>query len=79
MKMTTIIQIRASTAIITVTDNGRGLPEDFQLEQTRSLGLQIVRTLVESDLKGKLELCNGVNGDEGLSVNITFPKTIVGG
>ena len=66
-------------AIITVTDNGRGLPEDFQLEQTRSLGLQIVRTLVESDLKGQLELRDGVNSDEGLSVNITFPKTIVGG
>ncbi|MBN1995742.1 MAG: histidine kinase N-terminal domain-containing protein [Anaerolineae bacterium] len=65
-------------AIISVVDNGRGLPDDFELEQTNRLGLQIVKTLVENDLRGRLELRNSVNDDEGLLVNITFPKTIGG-
>ena len=41
---------------ITVEDNGRGLPEDFDLDGSTSLGLSIVRTLVESELEGLLEM-----------------------
>jgi signal transduction histidine kinase len=37
-----------------ILNNGRSLPPDFDLAQTKSLGLQIVRTLVTDDLKGKL-------------------------
>ena len=66
-------------AMISVIDNGTGLPGDFQMDQTKSLGLQIVRTLVESDLKGQIQLSNSVHNDKGLSVNITFPKTTYGG
>ena len=42
--------------IISIIDNGRGLPPDFDLEGTHGLGLQIVRTLVEKDLGGTLSL-----------------------
>src|SRR5699024_3050281 len=35
-----------------ITDDGRGLPEGFSLEEAEHLGLQIVRTLVESELRG---------------------------
>lgn len=66
-------------AMISVIDNGTGLPGDFQIDQTKSLGLQIVRTLVESDLKGQIQLSNSAHNDKGLSVNITFPKTTYGG
>ena len=41
---------------VTVEDNGRGLPEGFDVEASKSLGLSIVRTLVESELEGKLEV-----------------------
>ena len=41
---------------VTVEDNGRGLPEGFDLDSSTSLGLSIVRTLVESELAGVLEL-----------------------
>jgi two-component system, sensor histidine kinase PdtaS len=41
---------------VSVTDNGAGLPEDFDLESTSSLGLQIVRTLVLTELDGTLEI-----------------------
>jgi len=51
---------RGSTLRIEVTDNGRGLPDDFQAGNTSSLGLSIVETLV-SDLHGQFEL--GPNPD----------------
>jgi len=65
-------------AIISVVDNGHGVPDDFDVETNQNLGMQIVRTLVESDLKGQIEFKNSSNTDEGLSVTITFPKTVGG-
>ncbi len=59
---------------ITVQDNGTGLPEDFDLEHNSSLGLQIVRTVVQQDLRGRFELHNG----QGVSAVVTFPKVTVG-
>ncbi|WP_026424470.1 sensor histidine kinase [Actinokineospora inagensis] len=41
---------------VLVADDGRGLPPGFSLERTNGLGLQIVRTLVESELRGTLSL-----------------------
>jgi two-component sensor histidine kinase len=41
---------------VIVTDDGVGLPDDFDPESTNSLGLQIVRTLVVGELGGKLEI-----------------------
>jgi len=41
---------------VTVDDDGRGLPDDFDLDGSSSLGLSIVRTLVESELGGQLEI-----------------------
>jgi len=41
---------------VTIDDDGRGLPEGFDLDTSSSLGLSIVRTLVESELGGQLEL-----------------------
>jgi two-component sensor histidine kinase len=41
---------------LVIEDNGQGLPAEFNLKATSSLGLQIVQTLVTDDLKGKLQL-----------------------
>lgn len=41
---------------VTVQDNGVGLPAEFDLDSTTSLGLQIVRTLVLAELGGRLEV-----------------------
>jgi two-component sensor histidine kinase len=41
---------------VTVSDDGRGLPPDFSLERAERLGLQIVRTLIGSELQGTLDL-----------------------
>jgi len=51
---------KGSTLRIEVTDNGIGLPDDFDPANTSSLGLSIVETLV-SDLHGQFEL--GPNPD----------------
>jgi two-component sensor histidine kinase len=41
---------------VTVDDDGVGLPPDFDPDASLNLGLSIVRTLVESELGGLLEL-----------------------
>ncbi|MQA10340.1 MAG: PAS domain-containing protein [Pseudonocardiaceae bacterium] len=41
---------------VVISDDGKGLPSGFSLERTEGLGLQIVRTLVESELRGSLSL-----------------------
>jgi two-component sensor histidine kinase len=46
---------KGSMLRIEVSDNGRGLPDDFQTAKSTSLGLSIVETLV-SDLHGQFEL-----------------------
>jgi two-component sensor histidine kinase/PAS domain-containing protein len=61
---------------ISVDDDGVGLPEEFDLARTSSLGLQIVRTLAEGDLKGSFELHGR---DNGVSAVVTFPKHTQGG
>lgn len=40
---------------VSVLDDGAGLPEGFSLEKHGSLGLQIVKTLTENELNGKLD------------------------
>jgi two-component sensor histidine kinase len=41
---------------VTVADNGRGLPEGFNLGTSDRLGLQIVRTLAQGELRGSIEM-----------------------
>jgi two-component sensor histidine kinase len=47
---------------LTVSDNGVGIPENIDIEDLESLGLQLVTTLVDQ-LDGELELKRG-NGTE---------------
>jgi PAS domain S-box-containing protein len=54
---------------ITVADNGVGLPKDFDVNKTNSLGLQLVSTLTEQ-LDGKLSVLN----DNGAKFIINFKK-----
>lgn len=57
---------------VTVRDNGRGLPPDFDIEQARGLGLRIARTLAEKDLAGTLRLHNHPEG--GSEARLVFYK-----
>jgi two-component sensor histidine kinase len=49
----------AGSLNVIISDDGRGLPADFSLARAERLGLQIVRTLVGSELQGSLELQRG--------------------
>lgn len=46
---------------VTITDDGVGLPEGFTLAGSSNLGLQIVRTLTENELRGTLSLFSDEN------------------
>jgi two-component sensor histidine kinase len=57
---------------VTIDDDGRGLPAGFDLDTSTNLGLTIVRTLVESELDGRLVL-GSVPGDRGTRAEIDVP------
>ena len=52
---------------IEISDDGRGLPPDFDARQSRSLGLSIVSTLV-AEMKGTFTLDNRTDGPGTLAV-----------
>ena len=53
---------------MTVRDDGVGLPEEFDISTTTTLGLHLVKILAEDQLRGKLD----VVCDEGASFKIEF-------
>ena len=57
-----------------IFDDGIGLPPNFDRTKTKSLGIQIVRTLVETDLGGTFELYT----DNGTHAVITIPRDTKG-
>jgi len=62
---------RAGRLHVSVTDDGRGLPDGFDPETSTNLGLSIVRTLVESELGGMFEL--GPSASGGARVRLDVP------
>jgi two-component sensor histidine kinase len=60
----------SNLATITIADDGVGLPEGFTLAQSSNLGLQIVRTLTENELRGEIVLQNSTRGTEAV---LRFP------
>ncbi|MDF2254578.1 sensor histidine kinase [Streptantibioticus ferralitis] len=57
--------------LITVEDDGRGLPEGFDPQRAGNLGLQIVRTLVVGELGGTFDMVPGKEG--GTKVLLDIP------
>jgi two-component sensor histidine kinase len=55
---------------VTVDDDGTGLPPGFDPDGSPNLGLSIVRTLVESELGGILELRAGPEGGARVVVDV---------
>ncbi|MFV1977321.1 MAG: sensor histidine kinase [Candidatus Scalindua sp.] len=51
-----------------ISDNGIGLPRDFNLRSTRSLGLKLVSKLTENELKGEV----GLKTENGTEFIIKF-------
>lgn len=55
--------------ILTISDDGVGIPADFDLTTAEGLGMQLIQSLTEQ-LDGEFSF----NGKNGLMVQITFPK-----
>jgi two-component sensor histidine kinase len=58
---------------VTVWDDGQGLPEGFDLDNSTSLGLQIVRTLVEGELSGRITIEPRQEGGTQVVLSIPLP------
>jgi two-component sensor histidine kinase len=61
--------------LVIVADDGVGLPDGFDPATGGGLGLQIVRTLVEGELGGSLQLARA---DPGTVVALDLPLRPVG-
>lgn len=61
--------------LIDLYDDGTGIPDDFNPQASKSLGLQIVRTLIEDDLNGTFLLYK----DHGTHAKIKIPRKLEGG
>jgi two-component sensor histidine kinase len=48
--------IQGSEVSVTISDDGIGFPVGFDISTSPNLGLQIVRTLTENELRGTLSL-----------------------
>ncbi|MBV9291015.1 MAG: histidine kinase N-terminal domain-containing protein [Frankiales bacterium] len=60
---------------VAVGDDGRGLPAGFEVDDSAGLGLQIVRTLVETELGGRLRLGERPGGGTLVTVEVALPET----
>jgi two-component sensor histidine kinase len=65
---------RGDLLSVVIRDNGQGLPEGFDIRDTTSLGLSIVRDLVASQLEGRIWMESGaVSGRRGTTVTFEVP------
>jgi two-component sensor histidine kinase len=69
-RLTIELQRYSNEGLITISDDGVGLPEGFDLSTSSNLGLQIVRTLIENELKGELKL---ESTHQGTQAKLRFP------
>jgi two-component sensor histidine kinase len=68
----------ATRLTMAVEDNGVGLPDGFSLDTTTSLGLQIVRTLVEAELSGSLVISPRPGGGTVVLVDLPLELAMAG-
>ena len=61
----------ASELSVTISDDGVGFPEGFDIATSPNLGLQIVRTLTENELRGTLSL---VTDEKETRAVLLFPN-----
>ena len=64
------LQEETETIRLWVQDSGSGIPEEVDLEHPKTLGMELIRSLSEHQLGGRLQFKKG----EGTKVEIQFPK-----
>ncbi len=63
------IKEKAKTFILSLSDNGKGLPNNFDISKLDSFGIEVMK-LLSKQLKGTFVL----DGSKGVNLNIEFPK-----
>ena len=66
-----IFSIQGTQAALTVSDDGPGFAEGFDPLKAANMGLELVESLVRTDLRGRSVYSNGPGG--GGCVRVTFP------
>lgn len=67
-------RVQGERCSLTVSDQGPGLPEDFDVSKDRtSLGMRVIQSLAEQ-LKGTIEAGRGPEG--GAQISVTFPLAL---
>ena len=64
--------------IVSIVDDGAGLPEKFSLDGSDRLGLQIVQTLIDAELGASLELARRGPDQAGTEVTVRIPLSRAG-
>jgi len=64
----TLQPVEDDQAALTVSDNGIGLPDDLDIRNTKSLGMELVVILAEGQLNGSLE----VDRTDGTAFRVVF-------
>jgi two-component system, sensor histidine kinase PdtaS len=64
------LQRYSNEGLVTISDDGVGLPDGFNLATSANLGLQIVLTLTENELNGELKL---ESSEKGTQAKLRFP------
>lgn len=57
--------------LLSVEDDGVGIPPDFEIDNMNSLGLSIVSSIIEYEFKGKIEF---ISKEKGTKVEIYLPN-----
>ena len=65
------VSSNGSELSVTISDDGVGFPEGFDIATSPNLGLQIVRTLTENELRGNLSL---ITDEKETRAVLTFPN-----
>jgi len=65
------VSSNGSELSVTISDDGVGLPEGFDISTSPNLGLQSVRTLTENELRGNLQL---ISDEKETRAVLTFPN-----
>ncbi len=71
-QLTVEISKNGNQYLVSVCDNGSGLPKEFNIEKSANLGLQIANTLTKNELNGSINLVrveNLTRGDISFEVN----------
>jgi len=64
--------LKQNTYYLSLSDNGKGLPDDIDIDDLDSFGLEIIKLFAEVQLEGTFS----ITGHNGTKINITFPNKL---